>query len=252
MLGLTCQWETRLVLIAWTLDAALIWAAGFWLNHEPTRWYAALLAIVMVGGRAVYDGAALDGSFQLLVNSRFISLALVSALYFTTGGMYRRRRLHELAQLRQSSEPNVPSQYLSDDVKPDESFLDPLLGVLANSVLLVALSLEIHSWFGAAVAAGRTPFPDMRMAEMATYSIVWAIYAGLMVAVGFAINYKLFRILGLAAFGIILAKVFFIDLESLRWLPRVLALAVLGMMLLAVSMLYQKFTSKLATPDTTL
>src|SRR5262249_18266146 len=135
---------------------------------------------------------------------------------------------------------------LSDDVKPDESFLDPLLGVLANSVLLVALSLEIHSWFGAAVAAGRNPFPDMRMAEMATYSIVWAIYAGLMVAVGFAINYKLFRILGLTAFGGILAKVFFIDLESLRWLPRVLALAVLGMMLLGVSMLYQKFTSKLS------
>jgi uncharacterized membrane protein len=88
------------------------------------------------------------------------------------------------------------------------------------------------------------------MAEMATYSIVWAVYAALMVAVGFAIRDKLFRILGLAAFGIIVAKVFFVDLESLRWLPRVLALAVLGMMLLSVSMLYQRSTSKLTTSDT--
>jgi uncharacterized membrane protein len=39
-------------------------------------------------------------------------------------------------------------------------------------------------------------------------------------------------------------KVFFLDLENLRWMPRVLALAVLGMMLLGVSMLYQKFSSR--------
>jgi hypothetical protein len=249
MLGFACQWDTRLVLITWTIDPALIWAAGFWLNHEPTRWYAALLAIAVVGGRAVYvvcNDSALDGPFQLLLNLRFISLALVSALYFAVGGIYRRRRLHELSHVQRSTEENVPSQYLSADVKPDESFLDPLLGILANSVMLVAISLEIHSWFRAAAVAGQTPFPDMQMAEMATYSIVWAIYAALMVAVGFAISYKLFRILGLAAFGVILAKVFFIDLESLRWLPRVLALAVLGMMLLGVSMLYQKFTSKLS------
>jgi hypothetical protein len=245
MLGLTCQWETRLVLIAWTIDAALVWAVGFWLNHELTRWYAALLAIAMVGGRAVYDRDHLDGTFQLLFNSRFISLALVSALYFAAGGFYRRRRLRELTLAQQSAEPDIPSRNLSVDVKPDESFLDPLLGILANSVLLVAISLEIHSWYLTAIDAGRTPFPDMRMAEMATYSIVWAIYAALMVAAGFAIRYKLFRILGLAAFGVILAKVFFIDLESLQWLPRVLALAVLGIMLLGVSMLYQKFTTKL-------
>ena len=56
MLGLTCQWDNRNVLMAWTLDAAIVWAAGFKLNHVATRWYAAALALVMVGGRAVLDG----------------------------------------------------------------------------------------------------------------------------------------------------------------------------------------------------
>jgi uncharacterized membrane protein len=74
---------------------------------------------------------------------------------------------------------------------------------------------------------------------------VWAIYAAIVVASGFIMRYPLFRILGLAAFGPILLKVFFVDLSTLRWLPRVLALAVLGLMLLGVSMLYQRFAARL-------
>ena len=44
------------------------------------------------------------------------------------------------------------------------------------------------------------------------------------------------------------AKVFLIDLSFLHLMPRILALAVLGMMLLGVSFLYQRFTSRLEKP----
>jgi uncharacterized membrane protein len=238
MLGLTCQWDNRFVLMAWTLDTAIVWAAGFRWNFEMTRWYAASLAVLMVGGRAVLEGARLDGPFVLLANTRFVSLALVAILYFVAGGLYRGR-----AQLAGKKE-ELAALFRADLGHADEGQLDPLFGILANSTLLIALSMEIHSWYLAAAANDWTPFADMRMAEMATYSIAWAIYAAIMVVVGFAIRYQLFRLLGLAAFGVIVLKVFFVDLESLRWLPRVLALAVLGMTLMGVSMLYQKFFAK--------
>jgi uncharacterized membrane protein len=240
MLGLLCQSDSRLVLVLWTLDATVIWAGGFWFDKRAIRWYAAGLALVMVCGRAIHDGSALDGPYQLVVNSRFGSLALVAALFFAAGGIYRKAT---------GGKQKVSEQFLSlfnsKLGELDESVLDPLLGVLANLVLLTAISFEIQSWYAAAIAAGYNPFSDMHMAEMATYSIVWAIYAALIVAAGFALRYPLFRLLGLVAFGLILIKVFFIDLESLRWLPRVLALAVLGLTLMGVSMLYQKFASRM-------
>ena len=175
-----------------------------------------------------------------MFNSRFVALALVATLYFAAGGLYRRRAL------RLNPKRNNLETLLSEELHGlDESILDPVFGVLANGLLLTAISLDIHSWYMAAAVAGWSPFADMHMAEMATYSIVWAIYAAIVVVVGFAMRYQLFRLLGLIGFGVIVLKVFFIDLESLRWLPRMSALAVLGVLLIAVSMLYQRFAGRM-------
>jgi hypothetical protein len=237
LLSFTCQWNNRLVLTLWTLDAAVIWAAGFRLNNLPTRCYGLALGLIMVGCRAIHDGYRLDGGYELLTNSRFVALALVAALYFAAGWMYRR--------YSQTNQPLRDQWQRWTEGNVDESVLDPLLGVLGNVVLLTALSFEIHSWYAHARAVSSPRFWNIDMAENATYSIVWAIYAACVVASGFLMRYPLFRVLGLAAFGPILLKVFFVDLSTLRWLPRVLALAVLGLMLLGVSMLYQKFAARL-------
>ena len=236
MIGLTCQWDGRIVLLLWIIDAAAVWAAGFTLNKAVIRWYACGLAIVMVGARALHHADELDGGYRLVANARFGTLALMAVVYFAAGWFYRR------LQARQKNSAEQSGQI---DLDLNESWLDVLLGILANLVLLVAISLEIEQWYEMALIDNRQPFPDMRMARMATFSIVWAIYAASVVAGGFVLRYRLLRILGLVAFVPILLKVFLVDLGSLDLLPRVLALAVLGMMLLGVSFLYQKFTARL-------
>jgi uncharacterized membrane protein len=80
----------------------------------------------------------------------------------------------------------------------------------------------------------------MRMAEQATYSILWAVYSAAAVVLGILLRWPVLRYVGLFGLAATLAKVFFVDLASLQLLPRVLALAVLGVMLLAVSLVYQK------------
>lgn len=246
MVGATFQWDGRVVLLLWTLDAGVVWAVGFRLDRPAVRWYAAVLGIGMVGARAIHEGYGLDGPFQLIFNERFGSLLLVALLYFVFGGLYRRRfrgqggvGLLEALGFR----PRRTAQQLA--ASSGEAECDPVLGILANLTLVTAISFEIHSWYAQAAQAGSQPFGNMVMAEKATYSIAWAIYAALMVVAGFILRYPLFRIMGLAAFAPILLKVFLSDLSSLKWLPRVLALAVLGMMLLGVSMLYQKFAARL-------
>jgi uncharacterized membrane protein len=244
MLGLLCQWDSRLVLALWTLNSAILWPAGFRFDLRGLRWYATALALVMVLGRAIYDGASLDSPYVFLANSRFASLALVSIVLFAAGGMYR-KKFGKKMKLREQLSGLIDGKA----GEFTEAVLDPLLGILANVVLLTAISFEIHSRYASAIAAGNSLFSDMHMAEMATYSIVWAIYAAIVVAAGFALRYPLFRLMGLIAFGPILLKVFFLDLENLRWLPRVLALAVLGIMLMGVSMLYQKFAARMKEAD---
>ena len=180
MLGMLCQWDSRLVLVLWTLDAAIVWLAGFWFDVGEVRWYAVALALLMVLGRALADGTSLSEPYVLLANLRFVSFALVAALFFAAGGMYR-KKLGKNWKLRDQLSGMIDGAA----GEFNEAVLDPLLGILANVVLLTAISLEIHSWYASAIALGSRPFPDMRMAEMATYSIVWAIYAALMVAAGF-------------------------------------------------------------------
>lgn len=237
LIGMVLEWDSRLVLVLWTLEVAVVAAFGFWRDLVMVRWYAAGLALVMVGGRALYHFDAVDTPFHLVTNTRFVSLAAVAALYFGLGWFYRRLRLAGTAELR----PTDDRRTIGFE---DEGQLDPLFGILANAVLLAAITCEIQSWFAQAARLPVAPFPNMEMAEQATYSVAWAIYAALVVLAGFLLRYRLFRILGLLGFVPILAKVFLVDLAHLRLFPRVLALAVLGLMLLAVSFLYQKFTAR--------
>lgn len=230
MIGLTLQWESRLVLLVWTIDAALIWAAGFWLKRVEVRFYGMLLAVLLVGGRALYHNDEVASPFLLLANDRFSSLAFIAVVYLTAAWAYRRLAL--------AGKDEEETQLLANT---SAKVLDPLLAVLGNVVLLVALSLEVHSWFESASAAAAVPFSDLRMAEQATYSILLAVYAAAAVVLGMLLRWPALRIIGLVGFALALLKVFFIDLASLQLFPRILALAVLGMMLLGVSFLYQKF-----------
>lgn len=235
LLALTCQWHDRLVLVLWTLDAAAVLALGFWFRNMAVRLYGAALALGFVGIQTILQGVELTEPFTTLFNPRFGALALVAGLYFATGFAYRRMRL----------EYQAGSTKLGEAEEAEHS-LDAIFGIVANVVLVSALTFEVHDWFIEAARSGRATFADMRMARLASYSILWAVYAAAVVVGGFVLRYSLFRILGLAAFVPILAKVFLVDLSELELLPRVLAFAVLGVMLLAVSALYQKFSARIA------
>ena len=77
-------------------------------------------------------------------------------------------------------------------------------------------------------------------AELATYSIVWILFAVAIVIWGFVTKSLFYRAVGLLAFVPILLKVFLIDLSQLDQLTRVLATFALGIALLGISFLYQR------------
>lgn len=67
---------------------------------------------------------------------------------------------------------------------------------------------------------------------------------GVLVA-GFAAQERIFRLSGLAMFGICVMKLFFYDLRNLETLSRILSFIVLGLVLMGASWLYMRFKDKI-------
>ena len=72
-------------------------------------------------------------------------------------------------------------------------------------------------------------------------SIWWLLYAIALLVVGFARRYKWVRIGGVALLFVAIIKLFFVDLWNLGQLYRIIASVSLGLVLLGISFMYQKY-----------
>jgi len=109
--------------------------------------------------------------------------------------------------------------------------------VTAILVLFVKVSLEVIAFFelGSAVAAA-----NQALKSQLTLSVVWGLYAGIVIGIGFARRFKPVRLLGMSLLGLTVLKVFFVDMQELARGYRIAAFVALGLLLLAVSLLYQR------------
>lgn len=72
-------------------------------------------------------------------------------------------------------------------------------------------------------------------------SILWSVYSLLLVGLGIYQKKKHLRIFALVLFGITLAKLFLYDISNLSTISKTVVLIVLGLLLLTISFLYNKF-----------
>ena len=76
-------------------------------------------------------------------------------------------------------------------------------------------------------------------------SILWSIYSLLLVGLGIFQKKKHLRIFALVLFGITLAKLFLYDISNLSTISKTIVLIILGLLLLIISFLYNKFKDKI-------
>ncbi len=111
--------------------------------------------------------------------------------------------------------------------------------VLIAAILLffMKVSLEVVAFFdlGGAVAA-----TNQALKSQLTLSVVWGLYAGIVIGLGFARRFKPVRLLGMSLLGLTVLKVFLLDMQELARGYRIAAFVALGLLLLAVSLLYQR------------
>ena len=126
-----------------------------------------------------------------------------------------------------------------DQLSPLEAIVTVGLSVGANVLMIAALSREVYHYFGP-VPGGGVGATDVLLARSLTISLLWTIYATGLVLTGAQIRTAAVRWQGLALLGLATLKVFFVDLDYLSGFYRVGSSIALGIVLLAVSLLYQR------------
>lgn len=208
--------EGKWITLAFAVEGAVLVWSGFRAPAWQLR-AAGFVLFGLVGLRLLTEPLA-GGTF--LFNERFATFA-ATVVCFAAALYFARRQWEE--------------------VRERERRWFGLLGVAINVVAVWALSVEAYEYFRRDLASELVAVRlDALLARQLALSLVWTAYATALMVLGVRRNVSALRWQALALFGLTVVKVFFYDLSFLSGVYRVLSSIVLGLILLAVSFLYQR------------
>ena len=210
-LAIPIRLDGKWITMAWAVEGAIL----VWSGQRARQWAlraAGLLLFAIVAARlAVLPIPAR----QFLLNARFTAFAVAVASFAAAVYFVR----HAPAELQDA-----------------EKTLFAVLGVAVNIYALAALSLEAWDLF----ARMRTLGIERGLAQQLALSVVWTVYATVLILAGVKRRVAALRWQALALFGLVAGKVFLFDLSFLERFYRILSFLLLGLVLLLVSFLYQR------------
>jgi uncharacterized membrane protein len=226
-LQLDRQWIT----IGWALEAAAVWWLFGMLPHPGLKYF----------GLGLYFAVAV----RLLANPEVLRYQprgqpLVNWLLYTYGvpalcclaGTYLLRR----AEQRRGAEPD------HDFLANDREHPAPIVGFLGLLLVFWLINLEIADFY----SVGRYVELDLsrHLARDLTRSFAWGLYALTLLGLGLWRVNRGLRIVSLGFLLLTVAKVFLYDLGQLTGLYRIMSFLALGISLIVVSLLYQRFVRR--------
>ncbi|MEN8006207.1 MAG: DUF2339 domain-containing protein [Candidatus Krumholzibacteriota bacterium] len=243
---------TAVVTLLWRLSLEVAafcrWGAGDSpYETEPAVWLWVLLLWTVYGLAVILSG--LRARYVLLRRTGYLILALAvlcTLNFVTTIDAFR-----ELSYLPVLNLPLLQGVALTaalgmlawrlrkdaGSLPAGEAGLRTPVMLLAIILLLIKISVEVVAYFK---YGGLTPAPNLVFKSQLSLSVVWGLYAGVVIWAGFARRFKPVRLLGMTMLGITVLKVFLLDMQSLDRGYRIVAFLALGVLLLIVSLLYQR------------
>jgi len=230
-LQLDRQWIT----IGWALEAAAVWWLFGTLPHPGLKYFG-LGLFIAVGVR-------------LLVNPEVLryqprGAPVVNWLLYTYGvpalcclaGTHLLRR----AEQRRGAVPE------HDYLAHDREHPGPVVGLLGLLLVFWLINLEIADYY----SLGRYVDLDLsrHLARDLTRSFAWGLYALTLLGLGLWRVNRGLRIVSLGFLLLTVAKVFLYDLGQLTGLYRIMSFLALGVSLIVVSLLYQRFVRRTEVP----
>jgi uncharacterized membrane protein len=222
-LQLDRQWIT----VGWALLAAAIcWLFGR-LPH-PALKYVALALFAAVGVRLLANGEVFTYQERGLPILNWLLYTYgVPALCAFAGAFFLRR-----AEAARGEQPEF-------DVLPGDRALAPVFSLLGLLLVFALVNVEIFDWFSEGpyvrIALERQFKRDLAL------SAAWALYALGLLVIGLWRRSRVLRGLALGFLSLAVLKVFVYDVAQLQGIERILSFFGLGISLIVVSLLFQRF-----------
>ena len=221
-IAIPIQLESNWITIAWAVEGlAILWAA---LEIRSVRLRVHAFALFALAFFKLLTWDTPYGHrppFIPIFNKYFLSSAVVIACFL--GAIY----LFEKARKRKLIESEAPRY---------------AIGLAVAIAFWIVISVETYTFFTARALVEREA--DARdhqlwLGQMAL-SVVWAIYAAALAAVGFIRRIGPIRWVSLVLFALTVIKAMVIDIAELQQLYRIIVFFVLGVLLLLVAWAYHK------------
>jgi len=233
-LAIPIQLKQNWVTIGWAVEGAILSYIAF--RYRSWNVFLAAFAILaLVFFRLIFFDVQLSRQFVqeeyvLLVNKRGLSFIVGIAAMLLAGYWSAK------ASLKSSTEARAAAGCLL---------------IIANVLAIILLSVEAYDFLEYLRYQNRIPHAVSRHAQQLSLSIIWALYAAFLIVAGIWKGYKPIRYMALLLFSLTILKVFFLDLSGLERFYRIISFIALGIILIAVSFLYQKYKHVLIGPTAT-
>ncbi len=133
-------------------------------------------------------------------------------------------------------------------IRERKSRLKVVLSVALNLLLLGLFLAEASNFFDKSISTILRSYPGQyqmteKYSNMRNFvdSLIILMYSLVLIFIGFFKKIKSMRIFALALFLVVINKVFIYDLSSLEGIYRILSFVALGLILLGISFIYQRF-----------
>ena len=213
------------ITIAWAAEAVLLLALALRLNMTELRWLSYVLLSAMLLRMLALDTFDLDlETFRPVLNWRFLAFITGITALYSAGWL----------AIRRNGEPASAAEVVQRQAAI------PVLLALANLATLWLLSAEIIASANSALLY----LPD-DVSENVTslgLSLLWTFYAAALIVLGVARRWRWVRVAGLALLAVPVIKLFAFDSLQLEQEYRVIAFLVLGLILVAGGLLYQRYS----------
>jgi len=254
-LALPLQFEQNIITIGWAIEAVLLMLIGMKLKKNPIIIFSIVVSALTLFRYLIFDITKYDKFTIAVFNSAFFTaIMLVAASYLIS---YIIKKFSDEGNLAISGKSIIA-----------------LFLIMANFITIFAVSREIVAFYNRDIdaiyvqqdamsrnsnnfSAGGSSRADsrdsssyklnqdkikkIRNKSSISLSLFWLMYAIALLAFGVIGRYKAVRVGGLALLLLAILKLFFVDLWSLGTLYRIISSMSLGIVLLSISFVYQKY-----------
>ena len=261
-LAIPIQFEKNIITISWIIEAALIMAIGTKLKKVPTILFSVIVGALALFRYFLFDIEKYDQNTLLVFNDIFLTAIIIIVVLYVITYIIQVFLDEELPGIKKSS-------------------MIIMFAVAANFITIFSVSYEITESYGRDINAVRIvqekaqasvsnvssksitkynsedyyssseyklnqeKINKLENRSSITLSIFWLIYSILLLAIGIISKNKEVRLGGIALLLLAIFKLFFIDLWSLGTLYRIISSMSLGVVLLSISFVYQKYKDKI-------